>query len=198
MTDVERRTTPVSSTAGPSPNNEQAWLDVVTASRRRVTAYLRCMTKEPDELSELFAEVSLRAWIDRMEVLAAVAPESMFIDYARAVCAEWAVWRRHLRPLNATDDAGVTPYTERLSNSMSVEDVRLQRAWFERVLCQLSDCQWMAVDYRYRSSKSYKDIAAALGCSEATTRVHVWRGLHRLRTIVAADPLPLASEDQNS
>ena len=46
MADVERRTTPAASAAEASLNDEQARLDVVTASRRRVTAYLRCEKNE--------------------------------------------------------------------------------------------------------------------------------------------------------
>lgn len=193
MTNVDYRAVPGSSTVEGASHNEQAWLDLTAASRTRVTAYLRRVTTEPDEISELSAEVYSRAWINREDVLAATVPESVIIGFARAVCVEWGTWRRRLLPLDTVEAASFVAETERSSDSMSVEEVTLQRAWSQRMLSQLSESQRLAVDYRYRWSWSYDEIAAALGCSEATARVHVWRGLQRLRTLVIADPPPMLS-----
>lgn len=52
-------------------------------------------------------------------------------------------------------------------------------------LLELSDRQRVAVVRRVLEDRPYRDVAAALGCSDVTARQHVSQGLRRLRTLLA-------------
>jgi RNA polymerase sigma factor (sigma-70 family) len=59
-------------------------------------------------------------------------------------------------------------------------------------IARLSEQQATAVTMRLLVNCPYEEIALALGCAEATARVHVTRGLSRLRELLASlNPAPV-------
>jgi len=111
----------------------------------------------------------------------------------RESCRQLVAWRRHELAAHDADRVALDGLPE--LPSMSIEDVLAQREWFEHILRCLPENQRIAVDLRIRCSCSYEMVSAVLGCAEATTRVHVWRGLSRLRQIVRDQPPPLQDDE---
>ena len=64
-------------------------------------------------------------------------------------------------------------------------DSRQRQMQIARAIAQLSDSQATAVTMYYLLDCPYGDIVDALDCAEATARVHVSRGLERLRSLLA-------------
>ena len=180
-----------------SRDDDGRWLDVVAWSMPRVRAYIRRVSKDDDEVADLLAETRALAWLRRAELLADPTPSSVMIHYARDVCREWMVARRLETRLDEVTVAITTSQDEVCVDSMSLEEAEEWQRWCLRALSGLSTQQRLAVDCRYRWSWAYEFVAAAIGSTEATARVHVHRGLGRLRTIVADDPPPLLEADRD-
>ncbi|MEX0700472.1 MAG: RNA polymerase sigma factor [Planctomycetales bacterium] len=60
-----------------------------------------------------------------------------------------------------------------------------QRTEVARAIARLPARQATAVTMRHLLDHPYREIAEALGCAEATARVHVARGIERLGTLLA-------------
>lgn len=166
------------------------WLKLRAHLTRRLRSYVRHVSREDDDVAELIAETWSRAWTCKADFLIAPDPATSLICIAREVCRDWMRARRHEVTLCETDGDGDVEPEASTCGSMSIEEAQGQQRWADRVLSQLTQQQRLAVDYRYRWSWSYEVIAAAMDTSEATARVHAWRGLRRLRAVVASDPLP--------
>lgn len=89
--------------------------------------------------------------------------------------------RKHIARYERTLDRATLSAT---SSSESVEEAVYSDElieWALAALGQLTEKQRLAVDYRFRWNWPYRIVAAAIDATEATTRVHVMRGLTRLR-----------------
>jgi len=178
-----------------SSDDDRRWLDVVAQSMPRVRAYIRRVSKDDDEIADLLAETRALAWLGRSEVLADPTPTAAMIEYAREACREWMVTHRHEAPLDEVTVAMMPSQDAMGGDSMSLPEAEEWQRWCVRVLSRLSPQQRLAVDYRYRWSWDYEVVAAAIGSTEATARVHVHRGLGRLRETFAHDPPPPLESD---
>jgi DNA-directed RNA polymerase specialized sigma24 family protein len=178
----------------PISEDDLKWLDAVARSMPRVGAYIR-RARLADDVAELLADTCYRAWLGRRELLAAPYPTDVVIGHAREACRACMATYRYERSL----DGGTLPTTTGFGSSdnasLSVGEAEEWQRWCNRVLGSLSRQQRLAVDYRYRWSWSYELIAVAIGSTEATARVHVYRGLRRLRQLVAVDPPPCSERD---
>lgn len=86
--------------------------------------------------------------------------------------------RKRERSIKDADESTTTEFDVGL---LSREERASQ---LRRALAQLPERQATAITMRYFLTCSYEDIAAALGCSIATARVHTARGLARLRSLL--------------
>lgn len=87
-------------------------------------------------------------------------------------------WRRTGREQASEELPAVTP-----DHAAGVTDAEL--AW--QLCASLPPLQRAAVALRFYDDLEYADIAAILGCPEATARSHVHRALTRLRTRLIED-----------
>jgi RNA polymerase sigma-70 factor (ECF subfamily) len=72
-----------------------------------------------------------------------------------------------------------------------------RREQVKAAIARLPEQQGTAVTMRFLLYCPYEEVAQALGCAEATARVHVTRGLSRLRELLAhLNPSP-ALENQS-
>jgi len=163
-------------------------LALIAAAQPRVRAYVSRVARDADEVEDLMAETTARAWLARGEVVRSTEPGAAIISHARVACRNWVRSHRHEVPLDSKDFSDLTGVA--VTATMSVNQAVLYREWMARVLSRLPAGYRTAVELRCCRSLAYGVIAAALACSEGAARVRVSRGLHRLLAIVANDPPP--------
>ena len=166
------------------------WGQLTRSYGRRLLAYARRTRCSEDEATDIVAEVwsvaltkeeTLKGEDDRWPVLRTIA---------RAVCADRVrVWRREA-PLCLSDT--LVPLAD--SAATNVDESALHYWWLV-VRDELSGQQRTAVDFRFRWGWSYEHVSWALGCTESTARVHVKRGIAKLRDIVRGLPPPRSQDD---
>lgn len=182
--------------ASPHADAHDRWSAIMRAALPRMRSYVRRVAATGHDAEELLAEVHVQAWINRAAVIDDEAPFRIVMQHVQLVCRTWVRHRRREVPLDAVFHGGVEDDSAETGTGMSIDEAQRRLDWGKRALAQLSENQRAVVDLRYRWSLSYAMIAAALGMSEATARVHAFRGIGRLRSIVATDPPPwLLGED---
>jgi RNA polymerase sigma-70 factor (sigma-E family) len=105
--------------------------------------------------------------------------------YARRVVVNEYLRRRRLRSAGELVTDAVPDHP-----SAAPDGVLAERDAMWRILAALPARQRAAVVLRYYEELPDRDIAAALGCREATVRSLVARGLHALRASVVESPRP--------
>lgn len=175
-------------------DEEVRWLDAVAQSMPLVRSYIRRVSTEEAEIADLAAETRCLAWLGRAELLADPSPNNIMIRHARKACREWVSIRRREISIDEIPVAA-EPSRENGEVALSVEEAEAWRRWSVHALSCLSTHQRLAVDYRYRWCWAYEFVAAAIGSTKSTARVHAHRGLGRLRTIVANHPPPTPESD---
>jgi DNA-directed RNA polymerase specialized sigma24 family protein len=172
-----------------SDGDDSRFLAIIANTRERASAYIRCVTRDADERSDILADVVALCWTDRRCLLDAVDPGALVLGHVRNVCRVWKNNRRHDVIVGA--DAVLDASSEACEDeSMSVRTAQARIAWAERILSTLTPQQRVAVDFRCRWGWPYEIIAHVLDASEATARVHVWRGLRNLQRVAANDLSP--------
>ncbi len=94
----------------------------------------------------------------------------------------WRRWRRRVSPVAVVRESNVVAGgpTDPAEVVASTDVVR-------RLCAQLPPAQRAAVVLRFYQDLDYREIAALLGCAEATARSHVHRALHALRRELAEE-----------
>jgi len=110
-------------------------------------------------------------------------PWPILVHLLRPLCARRVTWARKELPI------GDVP----IDSSGDSIDLQMNRQvlidWMVRRLVDLPEQQRLAVDFRYRWGWPYWAIAAGIGTSEPTARVHLTRGVRRLRQFAMTDSL---------
>jgi RNA polymerase sigma-70 factor (sigma-E family) len=123
---------------------------------------------------DLVQDALSRAW-PRWESLTARGTAEAYVRRA-VVNGAVSRWRKVRRTVAVSDVAAVADQPV----ESAADDAMV--AW--SVVQQLTPTQRAAVVLRFYEDLSYADIAAALGCPEATARSHVHRALAHLRTLL--------------
>jgi RNA polymerase sigma-70 factor (sigma-E family) len=150
----------------------QSFDEFVHQHQQALVRYATLLSGGQAEAEDLVQEVLIRVY-PRWETL----DGSRYAYVRRAVTNEFLSWRRrwstrHVRPTDAVPEG-------RVEFEWSEPDQRLGRE-----LARLPRQQRAAVVLRYYEDLTDAEIAALLGCREATVRAHVSRGLAALRSVL--------------
>lgn len=135
--------------------------------------------RDADDADDAMQNALTQLWKKRRVVFAHPNPQALVLR----LCANAAydVLRRRVRLKQRT--VAMEPAHEPVHTKPDPLNQLIQRERHEQVMhwiSQLSCNQATAVLMRLVQQVSYEDIAEALGCTEATARVHVTRGRSRL------------------
>lgn len=151
----------------------------VRESRVPLLRFAGVLAEDVELAQDLVQEVLLRAQASWPRIAAADHPYAylrrMLVNEAISWHRKWG--RIEPRPTHRLDDAVSDP-----TDAVAVRDDLLRR------LTVLPARQKAAIVLRYLEDLSDDEIADALGCSIATVRVHIHRGLRRLR-VDRTDPV---------
>lgn len=166
---------------------EELWRDLIRSFDPRLRAYCRTLRCSDDDAEDILWDVWQEATASESNLKASSDPWSILQLLARRACAARVrTWRRE-RPL---DDENLSVETS--DDDPALENRFALRIWSDRLLGGLPEKQRLAIDFRFRWGWPYWAVAAAIDTAEATARVHVARGLRRLRSLARRSPPPRA------
>ena len=142
-------------------------------------AYL--VTRHPEDARDAVQDALIGLW-PRFDDVRAQGDVDAYV-HRSIVNASVSRWRKTRRstPVEAPEDL-----PQAAASGFEDEVADADAAW--RLCETLGPDQRAAVVLRYWSGLSFAEIAAVLGCAEATARSHVHRALTRLRTQLLEDP----------
>lgn len=107
--------------------------------------------------------------------------KAWLLRIARNEGVDWT--RRHARERNLEE---LVPEKHPAIDAPQVSDVtrREHREQLMRSVSNLNPSQRQAVVLRYFEGMSIREISSVLGCSEGTTKSHLFRGISKLRDMV--------------
>lgn len=146
------------------------------------------ITQNEDDADDAFQETMTQIWRSLPRIRSHANPSALVLRICINVA--WDLVRRKLRQV---PEKGCTV----VEQSISPDVVELvlgneQREQVKSAISRLPEHQAIAVSMRFLLNCRYDEIAASLECAESTARVHVTRGLVRLREfLVHFNPSPL-------
>ena len=141
------------------------------------------ITQNADDADDAFQEAMIQIWQRLPRIRAHPNPQALVLRICANVACD--VVRRKSRRGNREQSSNV----ERLD--ASTPDVAAlilnneRREEVKAAITRLPERQATAITMRFLLYCPYEEIAQALECAEATARVHVTRGLSRLRDLLA-------------
>jgi RNA polymerase sigma factor (sigma-70 family) len=153
------------------------------------------ITQNGEDADDAFQEAMIKIWQRLPRIRSHPNPQALVLRICTNVACD--MLRRktrrgnHERPLSVPEVDASTPDVAALILSSE------RREQVKAAIARLPEQQATAVTMRFLLYCPYEEIAQALGCAEATARVHVTRGLSRLRDLLAhLNPSP-ALENQS-
>lgn len=163
---------------------DQAWREIYTATRDRLFALLTYHLGNRDEAVDLLQDVYVAAVKGIGSYRGAGSLESWLAGIALRKARDWK--RRLLGRMKHTDTLEGDPKVEQgLPQPDPEQGVRLRQA-----LARLPERQRSAVLLHEWMGYSFREVGDALGVSEATARVHAFRGRESLRRMLEPTPEP--------
>jgi RNA polymerase sigma-70 factor (ECF subfamily) len=157
--------------------DQAAWRAIYESTCDRLFAFLCFQIGDRDEARDILQETYLQAF-RRLDTYRGEAPLAVWLrSIALGRSLDWkrVILRRLKRTTTLTESsAAVEPDIQ--SVQYGSEHGALYRA-----LSELSDRQRAALLLREWEGRSFKEIAALLGCRESTARVHHTRARERMR-----------------
>jgi RNA polymerase sigma-70 factor (ECF subfamily) len=171
--------------------DESAWREIYESTCQTLFNFLCYQVGDREVAKDLLQETYLAAAQNLGRYLGKGTLLSWLRTIALRKSLDWrrAFWQRIRR-------VG-TQALETVESSPPPSDAHLdtESLTFHRALGRLSAKQRAALLLRELEGLSYKEIAEALGCREATARVHYHRGCQKMRQmLVEAGATPLAKE----
>jgi RNA polymerase sigma factor (sigma-70 family) len=141
------------------------------------------ITQNADDADDAFQHATAQIWQSLARIREHPNPHALVLK----ICADAAcdVLRQKLRHRSGEvrmDSDFIDPAAPFVADSILNQERKEQ---VQTALTNLSQQQATAVAMRFLMSCAYDEIASALDCAEATARVHVTRGLSRLRELLA-------------
>lgn len=165
---------------------DQAWREIYTATRDRLFALLTYHLGNRDEAVDLLQDVYVAAVKGIGSYRGTGSLESWLAGIALRKARDWK--RRLLGRMKRTDTLEGDPIQEQgLPQPDPAQGVRLRQA-----LARLPERQRSAVLLHEWMGYSFREVGDALGVSEATARVHAFRGREALRRMLELTPAPVA------
>ena len=141
------------------------------------------ITRDPDRARDALQDAMARIWRQRDRVRAHPNPGALVLRIS--IHAAIDVVRRERRLGRAEESGGPTAWRANPPTGPAAEAERSEvRALVVDAIAKLPEKQAAAVTLRVLEEQPYEAIAAALGCAEATARVHVLRGREKLKDLL--------------
>lgn len=160
-------------------NEEHLYERLIQPIQDRMIRTVWRILRNPDDTDDAFQEALETIWKRLGRIQRHPNPQALILR----ICANAAydVLRQRIR-LRGHETAEAVPDDVRDTTPSVVERVSQREGKSEilRAIAQLPRKQAEAVLMRFVQEQSYGTIAEALGCSEATARIHVSRGRARL------------------
>jgi RNA polymerase sigma factor (sigma-70 family) len=142
------------------------------------------ITRDPDRARDALQDAMVRIWTHRARILSHPNPGALVLRIT--IHAAIDVLRRNRRRSRAEESAAPTAWRAKPTDGPSAEAERNEaRALVLDAVARLPERQAAAVILRVLEEQPYEAVAAALGCTEPTARVHVLRGREKLKRILA-------------
>lgn len=174
---------------------ESAWREIYTSTRERVFALLCYHIGNRDEALDVMQDVYVGAVRGIGNYRGQGSLEAWLVGIALRRARDWK--RRLLGRFKRTDTLEGEPVTEQALPQPDPEQGRRLR----QALAQLPERQRSAVLLHEWMGYSFREVGDALGISEATARVHAFRGRETLRGLLeetSADASPARMQEQRS
>lgn len=140
--------------------------------------------RDRQDAEDAMQDALIRIWKRWHRVCKHQNPEALVLKIC--IDAAYDLTRRRLRERRNCEL--VTMANEPVDSSPSPSDILISTEQYGKFLSaihRLPRQQALATLMRMVQDQSYEEVAAALGCSEATARKHVSRGRDRLRVLLA-------------
>jgi RNA polymerase sigma factor (sigma-70 family) len=149
------------------------------------------ITRDPDRARDALQDAMVRIWTHRGRIVSHPNPGALVLRIT--IHAAIDVLRRDCRRSRAEESAAPAAWRANPTAGPSAEAERSEvRALVLDAVARLPERQAAAVTLRVLMDEPYEAIAAALGCTEPTARVHVLRGRAKLARLLG----PLAPADR--
>jgi RNA polymerase sigma factor (sigma-70 family) len=150
--------------------------ELIDPVRERMMRIIWRVVRHPEEVEDTMQEVLAVIWKKRDRIFRHPNPQALVLK----ICVNAAV--DALRRQRRVDRFAGSAIIDRLPDSAagSGRDRAETEGLVRRAVGRLPNNQAIAVVMRVLEGYSYKEIAGALGCREATARTHVLRGRAKL------------------
>ena len=174
---------------------EAAWREIYASSRERLFALLCYHIGNRDEALDVLQDVYVGAVRGIANYRGQGSLEAWLVGIALRKARDWK--RRLLGRFKRTDTLEGEPVVEQALPQPDPE----QRRRLRQALTQLPERQRSAVLLHEWMGYSYHEVGDALGISEATARVHAFRGRETLRGLLeetSDEKAPTRMQEQRS
>lgn len=186
--------------AGDEPAARERYGDLVTRLQRRATRvayyYLRDGAEADEAVQDAFIKVYTHLDIFREELSFDVWFTRILVNCCLDRLKAQGRRRRWFVPLDDSDAARETPRYAARSLPSSPEGMLLRRERAEalvRAIGRLPDRQRLVVTLSHLDERTTREVSAITGLNESTVRVHLFRGIRRLRTFLSEGAQALES-----
>jgi RNA polymerase sigma factor (sigma-70 family) len=169
--------------------SEVSWKQIFDATCGRLFSLLCFQTGDRDEASDLLQETYLQAFRALRSYRGEAPLESWLRVIALRKAIDWkrGILRRMKRTVSLRDTSANAETALRVAPVQELRRSESERAALGRALGRLSERQRAALLLREWEERSFREIAAILGCNESTARVHHARARQRMQGLLGAD-----------
>ena len=140
------------------------------------------ITQNAEDADDAFQEAMTQIWQRLPRIRSHPNPQALVLRICTNVACD--VLRRKTRRGNHEQSLSI-PVIDAAPEVAALIFSSERREQVKAAIARLPEQQATAVTMRFLLYCPYEEIAQALGCAEATARVHVTRGLNRLRELLA-------------
>ncbi|MCE9528072.1 MAG: RNA polymerase sigma factor [Planctomycetales bacterium] len=168
---------------------------IIRPIERQMMCSVWRITQTAEDADDAFQEAMTQIWQRLPRIRSHPNPQALVLRICTNVACD--VLRRKKRRGNREQSLGVPEIDAATPDVAALILSSERREQVKAAIARLPEQQATAVTMRFLLYCPYEEIAQALGCAEATARVHVTRGLSRLRDLLAhLNPSP-ALENQS-
>lgn len=178
--------------------NEVSWKRIFETTCDRLYSLLCFQTGDRDEARDLLQDTYLQAFKSLRGYRGEAPLEAWLRRIALRKAIDWkrGILRKLKRTVQLSDVAANREKSMRVVPEVGARSSDSERAVLRRALDRLSERQRAALLLREWEERSFREIAAVLGCNESTARVHHARARQRMRTFLSADTIPFGERGE--
>ena len=169
--------------------NKRAFNILVRQHQERVLYLAYDILGDWDEAKDIAQEAFIKAYqkLDTFEERARFSTWIHRITTNLCIDVQRKRKRHRTESLEKTNDEGTAGLKNELSEDPQIEAMMENaqlRSQLDRALELLSVNQKTAIALRHYQEMSTREISEAMGCSENTVRIHIFRGIKKLKEIL--------------